>query len=26
MAQAPGPSRGYYRKTLKALVAQAIVK
>ncbi|MFH1044729.1 MAG: serine hydrolase domain-containing protein [Pseudomonadota bacterium] len=26
MAQAPGPSRGYYRKSLKSLVAQAIVE
>ena len=26
MAQAPGPSRGYYRKTLKALVSQSIVQ
>jgi CubicO group peptidase (beta-lactamase class C family) len=26
MAQAPGPSRGYYRKSLKSLVSQAIVK
>jgi len=26
MTQAPGPSRGYYRKSMKALVAQAIIK
>jgi CubicO group peptidase (beta-lactamase class C family) len=26
MTQAPGPSRGYYRKSIKAVVSQAIVK
>jgi CubicO group peptidase (beta-lactamase class C family) len=26
MSQAPGPSRGYYRKTMKNLVSQAIIK
>jgi CubicO group peptidase (beta-lactamase class C family) len=26
MAQQSGPSRGYYRKSMKSLVAQAIVR